>query len=115
MFTKSGFFTILKVTKSGFDCTYIVAQGGAKNSSNSNRLRDIAENFGVKAYLLNGENDEISNLLINTKILGITAGASAPEILIENLINKIRKIRDIEITNLKGIEENIKFKIPKGL
>ena len=88
---------------------------GAKNSSNSNRLRDIAENFGVKAYLLNGENDEISNLLINTKILGITAGASAPEILIENLINKIRKIRDIEITNLKGIEENIKFKIPKGL
>lgn len=88
---------------------------GAKNSSNSNRLRDIAENFGVKAYLLNGENDEISNLLINTKILGITAGASAPEILIENLINKIRKIRDIEITNLKGIEENIKFKIPRGL
>ena len=88
---------------------------GAKNSSNSNRLRDIAENFGVKAYLLNGEDDEISNLLINTKILGITAGASAPEILIENLINKIRKIRDIEITNLKGIEENIKFKIPKGL
>jgi len=88
---------------------------GAKNSSNSNRLRDIAENFGVKAYLLNGEDDEISNLLINTKILGITAGASAPEILIENLINKIRKIRDIEITSLKGIEENIKFKIPKGL
>ncbi|MFK7760702.1 MAG: 4-hydroxy-3-methylbut-2-enyl diphosphate reductase [Candidatus Midichloriaceae bacterium] len=88
---------------------------GAKNSSNSNRLRDIAENFGVKAYLLNGDNDEISNLLINTKILGITAGASAPEILIENLINKIRKIRDIEITNLKGIEENIKFKIPRGL
>lgn len=88
---------------------------GAKNSSNSNRLRDIAENFGVKAYLLNGENDEISNLLINTKILGITAGASAPEILIENLINKIRKIRDIEITNLKGIEENIKFKIPREL
>lgn len=88
---------------------------GAKNSSNSNRLRDIAENFGVKAYLLNGEDDEISNLLINTKVLGITAGASAPEILIENLINKIRKIRDIEITSLKGIEENIKFKIPKRL
>ena len=88
---------------------------GAKNSSNSNRLRDIAENFGAKSYLLNGEDDEISNLLINTKILGITAGASAPEILIENLINNIRKIRDIKITNLKGIEENIKFKIPKGL
>ena len=88
---------------------------GAKNSSNSNRLRDIAENFGAKSYLLNGEDDKISNLLINTKILGITAGASAPEILIENLINKIKTIRDIEITNLKGIEEDIKFKIPKEL
>jgi len=88
---------------------------GAKNSSNSNRLRDIAENFGAKSYLLNGEDDEISNLLHCTKVLGITAGASAPEILIENLINKIKKIRDIEITNLKGIEENIKFKIPKEL
>ena len=88
---------------------------GAKNSSNSNRLRDIAENFGAKSYLLNGEDDEIFNLLQYTKILGITAGASAPEILIENLINKIRKIRNIEITNLKGIEENIKFKIPKEL
>ena len=88
---------------------------GAKNSSNSNRLKDIAENFGAKSYLLNGEDDEIFNLLINTKILGITASASAPEILIENLINKIKIIRDIEITNLKGIEENIKFKIPKEL
>jgi 4-hydroxy-3-methylbut-2-enyl diphosphate reductase len=88
---------------------------GAKNSSNSNRLRDIAENFGAKSYLLNGEDDEISNLLINTKILGITAGASAPEILIENLISKIKTIRDIEITNLKGKEENIKFNIPKEL
>ena len=88
---------------------------GAKNSSNSNRLKDIAENFGAKSYLLNGEDDEIFDLLINTKILGITASASAPEILIENLINKIKIIRDIEITNLKGIEENIKFKIPKEL
>jgi 4-hydroxy-3-methylbut-2-enyl diphosphate reductase len=47
--------------------------------------------------------------------LGITAGASAPEILIENLISKIKTIRDIEITNLKGKEENIKFNIPKEL
>lgn len=88
---------------------------GAKNSSNSNRLRDIAEKFGAKSYLLNGEDDEISNLLAHTKILGISAGASAPEILVENLINKIRVIRDIDIATLKGIEENIKFKVPKGI
>ncbi|MBY0581214.1 MAG: 4-hydroxy-3-methylbut-2-enyl diphosphate reductase, partial [Rickettsiales bacterium] len=78
---------------------------GAKNSSNSNRLRDIAENFGTKAYLLNGEDDEIFNLLDNTKALGITAGASAPEILVENLIRKIKKIKDVKIINLEGIEE----------
>ena len=76
---------------------------GAKNSSNANRLRDIAENFGTKAYLLNGEDDEIFNLLVNTKTLGITAGASAPEILVENLIRKIKKIKDVNIINLEGI------------
>ena len=65
---------------------------GAKNSSNSNRLRDIAENCGARAYLLNGEDDEISNLLNkHTKKLGITAGASAPEILVTNLIKKNKK------------------------
>jgi 4-hydroxy-3-methylbut-2-en-1-yl diphosphate reductase len=88
---------------------------GAQNSSNSNRLKDIAENFGTKAYLLNGEDDEIYNLLDSTKTLGITAGASAPEILVENLINKIKKIKDVKIINLEGIEENIRFKIPKEL
>ena len=89
---------------------------GAKNSSNSNRLRDIAENYGAKAYLLNGEDDEISNLLNkNTKKLGITAGASAPEVLVTNLINKIKKVRDVKITNVEGIKENIKFNIPREL
>ena len=53
--------------------------------------------------------------LDNTKALGITAGASAPEILVENLIRKIKKIKDVKISNLEGIEENIKFKIPKEL
>ena len=89
---------------------------GAKNSSNSNRLRDIAENCGTKAYLLNGEDDNISKLLDNdTKKLGITAGASAPEILVSNLIIKIKKIRDVKITNVEGIEENVKFNIPREL
>ncbi len=64
---------------------------GAKNSSNSNRLRDIAESCGTKAYLLNGENDNISDLLHNSTKLGITAGASAPEILVSNLIAKNKK------------------------
>lgn len=88
---------------------------GAKNSSNSNRLRDIAELCGVRAYLLNDENEVTSDMLTNVKKLGITAGASAPEVLIENLIKKIGMIRSIEIRNLEGITENIKFKIPSIL
>ncbi len=88
---------------------------GAKNSSNSNRLRDIAELHGTKAYLFDDENDVNSNLLHGVEILGITAGASAPEVLIKNLIKKIGKIRNIKIKNLEGITENIKFKIPKML
>ena len=88
---------------------------GAKNSSNSNRLRDIAENCGTKAFLLNGETDDISDLLHNSTKLGITAGASAPEILVSNLIAKIKKMRDVKITHVEGIEENVKFNIPREL
>jgi 4-hydroxy-3-methylbut-2-enyl diphosphate reductase len=88
---------------------------GAKNSSNSNRLRDIAELCGKKAYLLNDENEVTSEMLFSINKLGITAGASAPEILVENLIKKIGAMRSIEIKNLEGIVENIKFKIPSVL
>ena len=88
---------------------------GATNSSNANRLKDIATSLGIKSYLLNGEDDEIRCLLNGTKILGITAGASTPNILVDNLINRIRKIRNTNVDHLQGIKENIKFKIPKEL
>ena len=88
---------------------------GAKNSSNSNRLRDTAERHGVRAYLLNNANDITEDLLNETKKLGITAGASAPEILVENVIKKIKALRNSKVQNLEGIIENVKFNLPKKL
>ena len=64
---------------------------------------------------MNGETDDISDLLHNSTKLGITAGASAPEILVSNLIAKIKKMRDVKITHVEGIEENVKFNIPREL
>lgn len=89
---------------------------GAKNSSNSNRLRDLAEELGVRAYLINNE-DEIKEDFFSTQVqyIGITAGASAPEILLEKVLSKLETFFDINIEEQDGIQENIKFKLPKEL
>ena len=88
---------------------------GAKNSSNSNRLRDIAELHGTEAYLLQDKNDIHPRFLHKIENLGITAGASSPKILLDDIIKKIRMIRHIEIKHIKGIAEDIKFNIPTSL
>lgn len=88
---------------------------GAKNSSNSNRLYEIAKNYGINSYLLEGKDDKIKDLLMNTRVLGITAGASTPEILIHRLVKRITMLRSVKIINVSGIKENVKFTIPKSL
>jgi 4-hydroxy-3-methylbut-2-en-1-yl diphosphate reductase len=86
---------------------------GAKNSSNSNRLKDLGEEKNINSYLIDNENDIKLEWLKNKKILGITAGASAPDILVENVITFLKKYFEITIKELEGIEENIHFKLPK--
>lgn len=89
---------------------------GAHNSSNSNRLRDLGEEMGIASYLINDENDIKQEWLIGTNSIGITAGASAPEVLVERVINKLKDLANItKISNFEGIEENMKFKLPKKL
>jgi 4-hydroxy-3-methylbut-2-enyl diphosphate reductase len=86
---------------------------GSQNSSNSNRLRDLGEEMGVLSYLI--ENPEDFNLywFKSAKNIGITAGASAPEILVNNIINYIKKLYNkAEEKSLDGIIENLKFKLP---
>ncbi|MEQ9116144.1 MAG: 4-hydroxy-3-methylbut-2-enyl diphosphate reductase [Rickettsiales bacterium] len=88
---------------------------GAKNSSNSNRLRDLGEEMGINSYLIDGFSDINPNWLIGKKSIGITAGASAPEILVDGVIDYLKSKFDIQMRSIDGIKENIKFKLPKEL
>lgn len=86
---------------------------GSKNSSNSNRLRDLAMQNGTKALLIDSHQDINASWLKDVDSLGITAGASAPEILIEQILDFLRENFTLNISSLTGVEENIKFKLPK--
>ncbi len=89
---------------------------GSKNSSNSNRLKELSEQIGTKAYLLDGAEWLEPNWLEGVNTLGITAGASAPEVLVQDLIKHIQKNWSVSSTQeMNGIEENIVFSMPKEL
>jgi 4-hydroxy-3-methylbut-2-enyl diphosphate reductase len=88
---------------------------GAKNSSNSNRLREIGADMNIPSYLIDDANGLEPAWLEGKKVVGITAGASAPEALVDELIAKLRTLTDIEIQPLAGVTENIHFKLPKQL
>jgi len=88
---------------------------GSANSSNSNRLRDLAEEMGTKSYLINGPQDIETDWLQNITKLGITAGASAPEKLVEDVISHVKSIKTATVETLKGVVEKTKFKLPVEL
>ena len=100
----------VKKMLSQHDLIFVV---GSKNSSNSNRLIEIANDKNLDAILLDDMADFQKKWLKDKKNIGITAGASAPEILVQELIKEIKKIKQISISEIKGIEENIIFKLPK--
>jgi len=86
---------------------------GSKNSSNSNRLVEIAKQNNVDSFLIDNPDEINFELLRNKKNIGISAGASAPEILIDQIITKISKTYPAQINELKGIRENVIFKLPE--
>ena len=88
---------------------------GANNSSNSNRLREIAEDSGVRSVLINDAREIDKNWLIGVKSVGLTAGASAPETLVQEVINQLAQWFEIDIRELAGADENIHFKLPPAL
>ncbi len=89
---------------------------GAKNSSNSNRLKDLGEELGTKSYLIDGPADIKKEWFENSAKVGLTAGASAPEILVQNVIEKIKEFYPgTEVINMEGIIENVNFHLPKVL
>lgn len=88
---------------------------GSKNSSNSNRLKEIAYKKNKPAYLIDGVNDIDNNWLKNCQTIGITAGASAPEILVKEVVDYIMNYGADEIIEVDGIQENVYFPLPDEL
>ena len=88
---------------------------GAKNSSNSNRLREIGSEAGVPSYLIADGSELDPDWLKDARTIGITAGASAPEVLVDDVITTLRRIRPVAVSVLPGREENIEFRLPAEL
>ena len=88
---------------------------GSPNSSNSNRLKEVAERLGTTAYLIDDETQIEQGWLQGKKVIGITAGASAPEILVENVIAKLQEWGGGQLEMMPGQPETITFSIPKAL
>lgn len=86
---------------------------GSPNSSNSNRLVDIALQKGVDAFLIDDMKKFNPDCLKNKKKIGISAGASAPEILVQNLIKKIKEHSEVKLIELDGVKEKVIFKLPQ--
>jgi 4-hydroxy-3-methylbut-2-enyl diphosphate reductase len=93
----------------------VVIVVGSVNSSNSNRLREVAERFGVPAHLVDGAEDIDPAWVQGRQRIGITAGASAPEVLVDAVVNRLRELGAGSVRPLSGVEENVVFPLPKGL
>jgi 4-hydroxy-3-methylbut-2-enyl diphosphate reductase len=88
---------------------------GSPSSSNSNRLREVAENLGVESLLI-GSAGELDAARVRGQLrIGVTAGASAPEVLVEELVARLRELGAGEVKRLDGLEEHVRFPLPKGL
>ncbi|MGO9135004.1 MAG: 4-hydroxy-3-methylbut-2-enyl diphosphate reductase [Methylovirgula sp.] len=88
---------------------------GANNSSNSNRLREIGAEASVPSYLIADKNELDLDLVRGAQTIGLTAGASAPEILVHEVIEALRSLGPLELSMLPGVEEDIEFRLPSEL
>jgi 4-hydroxy-3-methylbut-2-enyl diphosphate reductase len=96
------------------ECDLILVVGSA-NSSNSNRLRELAQRLGVTAYLIDEASEIQADWLAQAQIVGVTSGASAPESLVEGVIARLQAEADVPVTTLVTREESIVFSLPKSL
>jgi 4-hydroxy-3-methylbut-2-enyl diphosphate reductase len=88
---------------------------GAQNSSNSNRLREIGVEEGLPSYLIADASDLDPTWIDGVAAIGLTAGASAPEALVVEVIEALRKLTDVDVIQMDGVEENIEFRLPAAL
>ena len=93
----------------------VVVIVGSPNSSNSNRLREVAANVGVPAYLVNDAKELQPDWFAGKTRVGISAGASAPEVLVQGVIARLEKMGGTKVIELQGIVENVVFPLPRTL
>ena len=102
----------VKVMSSQVDVVIVV---GSPTSSNSNRLRELAGRLGADSYMIDSAEELQSAWFEGKSRVGLTAGASAPEVLVQDVITRLRALGAVTVRKMEGIEETIKFPLPKGL
>jgi len=93
----------------------VVIVVGSPNSSNSNRLREVAEKKGTPAYMVDNASQIDPQWLLGKLRIGVTAGASAPEVLVQAVIDRLKDLGARSVRTLEGVEEHVTFPLPKGL
>ena len=93
----------------------VVIVVGSPNSSNSNRLREVAEKKGTPAYMVDNAGKIDPAWIAGKKRIGVTAGASAPEVLVQAVIDRLKELGAASVRALEGVEEHVTFPLPKGL
>lgn len=96
------------------DCDLVIIVG-SPNSSNSNRLREVAKNQGIEAYMVDNASYLKPEWLANKKKIGVSAGASAPEVLVKEVIAQLQQFGAGHVQELKGVVESVVFQLPKNL
>ena len=102
----------IKVLSPQVDIVIVV---GSPSSSNSNRLRDVAAKYGTPSYMVDNAGELQPEWLAGKRTIGLTAGASAPDILVQQVIARLRELGAVSVRTLAGIQETVKFPLPKGL
>ncbi len=102
----------VKVLSAEVDLVIVV---GSPTSSNSNRLRDVAQRYGAQSYMVDNAEELQEAWFKGVTRVGLTAGASAPDILVQQVITRMRALGAVSVRTLDGVEETIKFPLPKGL
>jgi 4-hydroxy-3-methylbut-2-enyl diphosphate reductase len=93
----------------------IILVVGATNSSNSNRLREIGEELGKPSYLIDDADALHPEWFVGVRSVGVTAGASAPEMLVQGVLDGLRQFGAIDVSTLAGVAEDVRFRFPKEL
>jgi 4-hydroxy-3-methylbut-2-enyl diphosphate reductase len=102
----------IKVLSPQVDVVIVV---GSPTSSNSNRLRDVAAKYGTPSYMVDHADELQPQWLHGKSRIGLTAGASAPDILVQQVITRLREMGAVSVRTFAGIQETVKFPLPKGL